>query len=59
VQAGVPQASPGNGVRFPVKARPMFRVEKVAIFFYPASGDKFLITAIEIKNGLKISSFPR
>jgi hypothetical protein len=35
-------------VRFPVPARPMFRVEKVALFCNPASGGAFSSTAIEI-----------
>jgi hypothetical protein len=35
-------------VRFPVPARPTFRVEKVALFCNPASGDSFSSTAIEI-----------
>jgi hypothetical protein len=35
-------------VRFPVPARPMFRVEKVALFCNPASGGTFSSTAIEI-----------
>jgi hypothetical protein len=35
-------------VRFPVPARPTFRVEKVALFCNPASGGSFSSTAIEI-----------
>jgi hypothetical protein len=35
-------------VRFPVPARPMFRVEKAALFCNPASGGMFSSTAIEI-----------
>jgi hypothetical protein len=35
-------------VRFPVPARPTFRVEKVALFCNPASGGTFSSTAIEI-----------
>jgi hypothetical protein len=34
--------------RFPVPARPTFRVEKVALFCNPASGGTFSSTAIEI-----------
>jgi hypothetical protein len=34
-------------VPFPVPARPMFRVEKVALFCNPASGGRFCSTAIE------------
>ena len=40
-------------VRFPVLARPTFRVEKVALFCNPASGGTFLRTAIEIINWVK------
>jgi hypothetical protein len=35
-------------VRFPVPARPTFRVKKVALFCNPASGGTFSSTAIEI-----------
>jgi hypothetical protein len=35
-------------VRFPVPARPTFRVEKVSLFFNPASGGTFSSTEIEI-----------
>jgi hypothetical protein len=35
-------------VGFPVPARPMFRVEKVALFCNPASEATFSSTAIEI-----------
>jgi hypothetical protein len=35
-------------VRFLVTARPTFRVEKVALFCNPASGDTFSSTAIEL-----------
>jgi hypothetical protein len=35
-------------VRFLVPARPTFRVEKVALFCNPASGNTFSSTAIEI-----------
>jgi hypothetical protein len=35
-------------VRFPVRARPTFSVEKVALFCNPASGGTFSSTAIEI-----------
>jgi hypothetical protein len=35
-------------VRFPVQVRPTFRVEKVALFYNPASGGSFSSTAIEI-----------
>jgi hypothetical protein len=35
-------------VLFLVPARPMFRVEKVALFCKPASGGTFLSTAIDI-----------
>jgi hypothetical protein len=35
-------------VRFPVPARPMFRVEKLALFCIPASGGTFSSTAIKI-----------
>jgi hypothetical protein len=38
----------GGRVRFPVPARPTFRVEKVALFCNPASGGTFSSTAIEI-----------
>jgi hypothetical protein len=40
-------------VRFLVLARPTFRVEKVAIFCSPASGDTFSSTAIEIIKWIK------
>jgi hypothetical protein len=40
-------------VRFPVPARPMFRVEKVALFCNPASGGTFSSAAIEIKEWVK------
>jgi hypothetical protein len=33
-------------VRFPVRARPTFRVEKVALFYNPASEGTFSSTAI-------------
>jgi hypothetical protein len=35
-------------VRFPVPAKPTFRVGKVALFCNPASGGRFSSTAIEI-----------
>jgi hypothetical protein len=35
-------------VRFPVRARPTFSVEEVALFCNPASGGTFSCTAIEI-----------
>jgi hypothetical protein len=35
-------------VRFPVPARPMFRVENVSLFCNPASGGTFSSSAIEI-----------
>jgi hypothetical protein len=35
-------------VRFPVPARPTFRVEKMSLFCNPASGGTFSSTAIEI-----------
>jgi hypothetical protein len=35
-------------VQFPVRARPTFRMEKVALFCNPASGGTFSSTAIEI-----------
>jgi hypothetical protein len=35
-------------VRFPVLARPTFKVEKVALFYSPVSGGTFSSTAIEI-----------
>jgi hypothetical protein len=40
-------------VRFPVSARPTFRVEKVALICKPASGGKFSRTAIEIIKWVK------
>jgi hypothetical protein len=39
--------------RFPVPARPTFRVEMVSLFCNPASGGTFSSSAIEIINGLK------
>jgi hypothetical protein len=41
-------ATQGARVRFPVPARPMFKVEKVALFCNPASGGTFSSTAIKI-----------
>jgi hypothetical protein len=46
-------ATQGARVRFPVPARPTFRVVKVSLFCNPASGGTFSNTAIEIKMGLK------
>jgi hypothetical protein len=44
-------------VRFPVPARPIFRVEKVALLCNPTSGDTFSSTVIEIYNiGFQICS---
>jgi hypothetical protein len=43
-------------VRFPVPARPTFRVDKVALFCNPASGGTFSSTAIEIIKWAKICS---
>jgi hypothetical protein len=40
-------------VRFPVPARPTFRLEKVALFCNPASGGMFSSTAIEIIKKVK------
>jgi hypothetical protein len=40
-------------VPFPVPARPMFSVEKVALFCNPASGGKFSSPAIEIIKWVK------
>jgi hypothetical protein len=40
-------------VQFPVPARPMLRVEKVALFCNPASGGTFSSTAIEIIKWVK------
>jgi hypothetical protein len=40
-------------VRFPVPARPTIRVEKVALFFNPASGGTFSSTTIEIIKWVK------
>jgi hypothetical protein len=40
-------------VRFPVPARPTFRVERVALFCNPASGGTFSSTAIEIIKWVK------
>jgi hypothetical protein len=40
-------------VRFPVPARPTFRVEKVALFCNPASGGTFSSTAIEVIKWVK------
>jgi hypothetical protein len=40
-------------VRFPVLTRPLFIVEKEAIFFNPVSGGTFSSTAIEIKKWVK------
>jgi hypothetical protein len=42
-------------IRLPVPARPMFSVEKVALFCNPASGGTFSSTAIEIINRLKFA----
>jgi hypothetical protein len=41
------------GVRFPVPARPSFSVEKVALFFNPASGSTLSSTTIEIIKWIK------
>jgi hypothetical protein len=40
-------------VRFPIPARPTFRVEKVALFCNPASGGTFSSTASEIIKWVK------
>jgi hypothetical protein len=40
-------------VRFPVPSMPTFRVEKVSLFCYPASGGTFSSTAIEIIQWVK------
>jgi hypothetical protein len=40
-------------VRFPVPARPTFRVEKVALFCNPASGVTFSSSAIEMIKWVK------
>jgi hypothetical protein len=40
-------------VRFPVPARPTFRVDKVALFCNPASGGTFSSSAIEIIKWVK------
>jgi hypothetical protein len=40
-------------VRFTVPARPMFKVEKVALFCNPASGGTSSSTAIEILKWVK------
>jgi hypothetical protein len=40
-------------VRFPIPARPTFRVENVSLFFNPASGGTFSSSAIEIKKWIK------
>jgi hypothetical protein len=42
-----------TSVQFPVRDRPMFRVEKVALLFNRVSGVTFLSTAIEIKKWVK------
>jgi hypothetical protein len=42
-------------VRFPVPARPTFRVKKVALFCNPASGGMFSSTALEIMKIKKIA----
>jgi hypothetical protein len=39
--------------RLPVPARPMFRVEKVALIWNPASGGTFSSTAIEVIKWVK------
>jgi hypothetical protein len=39
--------------RFPVPARPMFRVEKVALFCNPVSGGTFSSTAVDIIKWVK------
>jgi hypothetical protein len=41
-------------LRFPVPARPTFRMDKVALFCNPASGGSFSSTAIEIIKWIKI-----
>jgi hypothetical protein len=46
-------ATPVARVRFPVPARPIFRVEKVALFCNSASGNTFSSTVIEIISWVK------
>jgi hypothetical protein len=47
-------ATQTSRVRFTVPARPMFRVEKVALFCDPASEGTFSSTAIEIIKRVKL-----
>jgi hypothetical protein len=49
----VPLLATVTRVRFPVPARPMFRVKKVALSCNPASGGTFSSTAIEIIKWVK------
>jgi hypothetical protein len=48
-----PLATQVSRVRFPVQAKPTFRVEKVALFCNPVSGGMFSSTAIEIIKWVK------
>jgi hypothetical protein len=45
--------------RFPVLARPTFRVEKVALYCNPASGGTFSSTAIKIIKWVKKISYSK